>query len=85
MTHAGGAKAAHEERETKHTNAPTGVQPVEPDDASRSGDHHAEQHEHLRRNVAEGQAQRHPETPAGQHATGSFTGRTGKGTDREKP
>ncbi|MBT9330911.1 hypothetical protein [Paracidobacterium acidisoli] len=60
------------------------MQPVPPDNAARSGDRHAEQREHLKRNVAEGQTQRHPETPAGQHATGSFTDDAGQETAGEE-
>jgi hypothetical protein len=70
---------AHEsiEKDEPTHQAPTQVQPVQPEDASATGDQHDQQREHLKRNVTEGQTQRHPETPAGQHATGSFTGATG--------
>ena len=63
------------------TQAPAGVQPVE---GSHIGNHHVEQHEALRHNVNEGQTQRHPETPAGQHATGSFTGPTPAAADEKQ-
>ena len=54
--------------------APTGVQPVEPANSQPAG---KDQQSHaLKLNVegSAGQGQRHPDTPAGQHATGSFTG-----------
>jgi hypothetical protein len=85
MTQADSTKSAHEERGNESTTAPTGVQPLQTDDTSGSADHHTAQREHLQRNVTEGQAERHPETPAGQHATGSFTGKTGGDADRKKP
>jgi hypothetical protein len=53
--------------------APTGVQPVETEDPRHVGGGHADQQESLKHNVQGGQAERHPDTPAGQHATGSFT------------
>jgi hypothetical protein len=85
MAHADSTKTAHDEHEKESTTAPTGVQPLQTDDTSGSADHHTEQREHLQRNVTEGQAERHPETPAGQHATGSFTGKTGGDADRKRP
>ena len=54
--------------------APAGVQSVETEDPHQVGAGRAQQHESLKQNVEGGQGQRHPETPAGQHATGSFTG-----------
>lgn len=58
--------------------SPAGVQPVETEDPRQVGGGRAQQHETLKHNVAGGaqggQGQRHPDTPAGQHATGSFTG-----------
>lgn len=59
----------------------TSVHPIEPEDVSsleRGGDR---QNEALGKNVdgeGKGDAKRHPETPAGQHATGSFTGAEGR-------
>jgi hypothetical protein len=69
----------HKEKQEPTHQAPTQVQPVEPEDASRAGDRYEQQKEQLQKNVVHGQTQRHPETPAGQHATGSFTGATGAG------
>ena len=56
--------------------APTGVQSVPPDKPYVSGFAQPHQTSLLKLNVEgeAGQAQRHPDTPAGQHATGSFTG-----------
>jgi hypothetical protein len=69
--------AREQQAAAKHT-APTGVQqghtPVEPEEAYLTGANRAEQQKWLEKNVTQGQAQQHPDTPAGQHATGSFTG-----------
>jgi len=51
------------------------VHPVEPEDAQLTGTSRSLQRRVLGLNVEDGQAQEHPETPAGQHATGSFTGK----------
>jgi hypothetical protein len=71
-------QAATEEHAAAKRTAPAGVQPaqtpVEPEDAYLTGASRAEQQKWLEKNVTQGQAQRHPDTPAGQHATGSFTG-----------
>lgn len=53
---------------------PTSVHHTPP--SSESGDHTAKQPSQaqtLRHNTEGGQAEPHPDTPAGQHATGSFT------------
>ena len=55
---------------------------VEPEDARVTGTTRSLQRRVLGLNVDGGQAQQHPETPAGQHATGSFTG--DKGTKSRK-
>jgi hypothetical protein len=57
----------------KH-DAPASVQPVESEHGHLAGKKHSGQHEVLENNVETGQQERHPATPAGQHATGSFTG-----------
>ncbi|GEM_PF-6349609 len=70
----------------EHTSAmhtpPTSVQsasaPVEPEDAHLTGASRSLQRRLLGLNIEGGQAQRHPDTPAGIHSTGSFTG-TGTG------
>ena len=56
--------------------AATSVQPIESDSGpgGGSGDEKAAQTKALDLNVDGKQGQRHPGTPAGQHATGSFTG-----------
>ncbi|MFZ0273844.1 MAG: hypothetical protein WB524_16070 [Acidobacteriaceae bacterium] len=60
----------------------TSVHPVEPEDPKTTGAGHARQRRVLGLNVGEGgHAQQHPETTAGQHATGSFTG----GTEKKDP
>lgn len=51
----------------------TSVHSIEPEDPKSISSAHAPQREILRHNVESGQAQGHPESPAGQHATGSFT------------
>lgn len=61
---------------SKHV-APTTVQPTQPSSGSSrkpAAPDRAEQRDLLKKNVTERQGQRHPDTPAGQHATGSFTG-----------
>lgn len=47
--------------------------PVEPEDAYLTGTSRSLQRRVLGLNVDGHHAQQHPETPAGQHATGSFT------------
>ncbi len=62
------------ERAASHHRPPASVQPVEAEDPKESaGDHHR-QKKVLNENVEDGAALQHPESPAGQHATGSFTG-----------
>lgn len=56
--------------------------PIEPDDAKVTGTSPSLQRRVLGLNVEGGQAQEHPETPAGQHATGSFTGNKSGGKQR---
>lgn len=57
---------------------PVSVQPVEPEDPQKAGSSKPEQREVLKDNVkGDGAAQPHPETVAGQHATGSFTNKKG--------
>jgi hypothetical protein len=72
---------SHEE-ESSAQQAATSVHPVEPEDARVTGTTRSLQRRVLGLNVDGGQAQQHPETPAGQHATGSFTG--DKGTKSRK-
>jgi hypothetical protein len=61
----------------------TSVHPVEPEDAKSMAQGGSRQNDALAQNIdgagkdqgaATDQAKPHPETPAGQHATGSFTG-----------
>jgi hypothetical protein len=52
---------------------PASVQHIEPEDPRHTGSSKPMQRELLRRNVRNGEARPHPETVAGQHATGSFT------------
>ena len=70
--------AKHEEQASSKRSAPTSVQPeqtpVEPEDARLIGANKQRQHELLKENVEQGKAERHPDLPAGLHATGSFTG-----------
>ena len=51
---------------------------MQPKDAHLVGAGREEQIRLLKKNVEEGQAERHPDLPAGQHATGSFTGENEK-------
>jgi hypothetical protein len=68
----------HDQEETAAatTQAPTSVQPVEPEDAYLTGVSRSLQRRLLGLNVegSQGQSRPHPETVAGLHATGSFTG-----------
>jgi len=68
----------HEEVRAARSQAPTSVQPVEPEDAYLTGVSRSLQRRLLGLNVdgARRQAKPHPEVAAGQHATGSFTGAT---------
>ena len=71
-------EATAEEHAAAKNTAPTSVQPqhapIKPEDARLVGAGLSEQQEWLEKNVTQRQAQPHPDTPAGQHATGSFTG-----------
>jgi len=62
----------HQEKATAQQ-AQTSVHPIEPEDAYLTGTSRSLQRRVLGLNVEGKQAQEHPETPAGQHATGSFT------------
>lgn len=73
-SHASKAEILHEEPAGTQE-PPASVQPVEPEDARQTGSSKPIQREVLERNVRDGEARPHPETVAGQHATGSFTGR----------
>jgi len=57
-----------------HYHPPPSVQPVEAEDPKESGGDHHLQKKMLHENARDGAAEQHPATPAGQHATGSFTG-----------
>lgn len=52
--------------------APLSVQQVEPEDAKLTGVSRSLQRRLLGLNIEGGAAKKHPATPAGQHATGSF-------------
>lgn len=71
-----------EEHAAAKRSGPTSVQPthvpVEPEEARLTGVEDKEQHRLLRKNVEEGKHERHPDLPAGIHATGSFTGENEK-------
>jgi hypothetical protein len=56
--------------------APTSVEHTQPEKHFESGGQRTDQKQALQENVkgGAGQAQRHPEQPAGLHSTGSFTG-----------
>ena len=71
---------SHQHDEKASSQQPqTSVHPVEPEDKRSTGTNRPEQRETLQQNVGGGQAQQHPDTPAGQHATGSFP----TGTERK--
>ena len=68
---------AEEHASAKHA-APTSVQPgptpVKNQEARTVGAGKEEQNRLLKENYEKGRAEPHPDVPAGQHATGSFTG-----------
>jgi hypothetical protein len=68
------------ENATAHKSSPS-VQPVEPPKEAHHGqasdDTHQLQRRVLHDNSASRQNEQHPETPAGQHATGSFPANSG--------
>ncbi|HUY81580.1 MAG TPA: hypothetical protein VMU92_07645 [Acidobacteriaceae bacterium] len=53
---------------------PASVQHIEPEDPRHLGSSKPMQRELLKQNVERGQSRPHPESVAGQHSTGSFTG-----------
>jgi hypothetical protein len=63
------------EDSSAQTSATPSVHPTEPstEQEGAPGTNTRNQQQHLHQNVKGGQAQQHPESPAGQHATGSFT------------
>jgi hypothetical protein len=67
-----------------HNHPASSVQPVEADDLKESTVDQHSQKTVLRENAEGGAAERHPATPAGQHATGSFTGTGGESTRTRK-
>lgn len=73
---------ASEEPRASKQQPPAGVQPVEAEDAQLTGSTHPAQKEVLKKNVpcddpaSDCQSERHPDMPAGIHATGSFAGIT---------
>lgn len=69
-----GAPSNPGDQAKSHYHPPTSVQPVEADDPKESTVDQHSQKTVLRENAESGAAERHPATPAGQHATGSFTG-----------
>jgi hypothetical protein len=52
--------------------SPMSVQPVEPEDAKLTGVSRSLQRRLLGLNIEGGATKKHPASPAGQHATGSF-------------
>jgi hypothetical protein len=68
---------AEENAASKQT-SPASVQPVEPDDTQLAGHSKSQQRQALHQNVQSKQAHANPEYVAGQHATGSFTGKQGE-------
>ncbi|MBV8632477.1 MAG: hypothetical protein JOZ83_16230 [Silvibacterium sp.] len=74
----------HNESKSNQHHPATSVQPVD-QDAERTGGSPNRQRGALRGNTEEGAGEQHPDQPAGQHATGSFTGTGGElpGTRKE--
>lgn len=67
-----------EEHASAKRSAPTSVQPahtpLQPEEAQLTGAGQKEQRRVLKENIDAGNAERHPDLPAGLHSTGSFTG-----------
>jgi hypothetical protein len=71
-----GVPAKPGDQAKSHHHPPSSVQPVEAEDPKESAGNQHLQKKVLNENVEGGAAQQHPESPAGQHATGSFIGPT---------
>ncbi len=87
-THSDARPDAHRnpaERAVSLYRPPASVQPVEAEDPKESAGDHRLQKKVLNENVEGGVAQQHPESPAGQHATGSFTGSDSSDLTRTPP
>ena len=69
----------HKQPQQQQASVQPSPPPVEPEDAYLTGTSRSLQRRVLGLNVDGHHAQQHPETPAGQHATGSFTDEDGKG------
>jgi hypothetical protein len=84
MAHSTVHKKKHkaEEDASAKRSAPTSVQPehtpLKPEEARLVGAGSKEQQRLLKKNIEEGTAEGHPDLPAGQHSTGSFTGENEK-------
>ncbi|MGC2300575.1 MAG: hypothetical protein WA476_17335 [Acidobacteriaceae bacterium] len=65
-----------QEEKASAQQAATSVHAIEPEDPKLTG--RSQQREVLIQGTEGGHAEAHPESPAGQHATGSFTGETSK-------
>ena len=70
-------RQTEQEASAKHQ-SPVSVQttqaPADAEAAKLTGAGKKEQQKLLKENAEKGRAERHPDLPAGQHATGSFTG-----------
>jgi hypothetical protein len=71
-------QAQHEQAHQQQASVQPSAPPVEPEDAYLTGTSRSLQRRVLGLNVDGHHAQQHPESPAGQHATGSFTDRDGE-------
>lgn len=75
-------KQEHEPESAASEKSTPSVQPLEPATEPHHGqaasDAHRSRHLVLRLNTDGHQGEQHPETPAGQHATGSFPGNPGE-------
>jgi hypothetical protein len=72
------AQSQSQEKTAPAQKPATSVHPVETEDNRAAGNSQSQQRKVLQMNVGKGgNAQQHPATPAGQHATGSFPTGTG--------
>jgi len=65
-------QGSRQQKEAPSQKPATSVNPIQPQDQRATGANGAMKAKVLRYNTEAGHARRHPETPAGQHATGSF-------------
>jgi hypothetical protein len=74
----------HVKPQTSDSKASTSVESTPSQSTFQGGAKGQQQRQHLKENSESGQQQTHPEVPAGQHRTGSFTGTAEEPEDPSK-